>query len=107
MQMEPRSFCGFCECFGGDQYSRSLAQTAVPDALECSQNVSSRTHAEVLRVEKSAEQPRNGRRQFRRRDARAGVSARRSGDHGGLSAERGPPDADVVHRPKTRRPTSA
>ncbi|MFT3690361.1 GMC family oxidoreductase [Paenirhodobacter sp.] len=55
MQMGPCNFCGFCERFGCYQYSKSSPQTTILDALKRYLNFSYRTHAEVLRVEKSAD----------------------------------------------------
>ncbi|RWR15534.1 GMC family oxidoreductase [Paenirhodobacter populi] len=55
MQMGPCNFCGFCERYGCYQYSKASPQTAILDALKRYPNFSYRTHAEVLRVEKSAD----------------------------------------------------
>lgn len=55
MQMGPCNFCGFCERYGCYQYSKSSPQTAILDALKRKPNFSYRTHAEVLRVESSAD----------------------------------------------------
>lgn len=55
MQMAPCNFCGFCERFGCYQYSKSSPQTAILDALKRKPNFSYRTHAEVLRIESSAD----------------------------------------------------
>lgn len=55
MQMAPCNFCGFCERFGCYQYSKASPQTAILDALKRKPNFSYRTHAEVLRIESSAD----------------------------------------------------
>ena len=55
MQMAPCNFCGFCERYGCYQYSKSSPQTAILDALKRKPNFTYRTHAEVLRVESSAD----------------------------------------------------
>ena len=55
MQMAPCNFCGFCERYGCYQYSKSSPQTAILDALKRKPNFSYRTHAEVLRIESSAD----------------------------------------------------
>lgn len=51
MQMGPCNFCGFCERYGCYQYSKSMPQNTILDALKRMPNFSYRTHAQVLRVE--------------------------------------------------------
>jgi gluconate 2-dehydrogenase alpha chain len=55
MQMGPCNHCGFCDRFGCYNYSKSSPQTAIIDALKRKPNFEYRTHAEVLRVELSAD----------------------------------------------------
>ncbi|MFT3988700.1 GMC family oxidoreductase [Aestuariivirga sp.] len=53
MQMGPCNYCGFCERYGCNNYSKSSPQVCVLDALKRMPNFSYKVNSEVLKIEKS------------------------------------------------------
>lgn len=53
MQLGPCNYCGFCERYGCNNYSKSSPQVCVLDALKRKPNFSYKTHCEVLKIEKA------------------------------------------------------
>ncbi|MEO2038930.1 MAG: GMC family oxidoreductase, partial [Martelella sp.] len=55
MQLGPCNYCGYCERFGCNNYSKSSPQVCILDALKRKPNFSYRTRSEVLKIEKAAD----------------------------------------------------
>ena len=55
MQLGPCNYCGFCERFGCNNYSKSSPQVCILDALKRKPNFSYKTQCEVLKIEKAAD----------------------------------------------------
>lgn len=55
MQLGPCNYCGFCERYGCNNYSKSSPQVCILDALKRKPNFSYRTECEVLKIEKAAD----------------------------------------------------
>lgn len=55
MQLGPCNYCGFCERFGCNNYSKSSPHVCILDALKRKPNFSYKTRSEVLQIEKAAD----------------------------------------------------
>lgn len=55
MQLGPCNYCGFCERYGCNNYSKSSPQVCILDALKRKPNFSYKTRCEVLQIEKAAD----------------------------------------------------